>query len=138
VVADDGKLAVRKICGTGVVGGEDVSPATIARIALDDTIQTALEAEYPGGRGWAGLVKEYHDRDPITVDTLMYLLAVAFQGPKPTATAALARGLSAASGPTRVLAARRAGLLPETEPASRPMRGRALVTRAAGGLARVV
>ena len=32
------------------------------------------------------------------------------------ATVALARGLSPASGPKRVLAARKAGLLPETEP----------------------
>ena len=35
---------------------------------------------------------------------------------KPTATVARARGLSPASGPKRVLAARKAGLLPETEP----------------------
>jgi hypothetical protein len=47
---------------------------------------------------------------------LIYLLAVALQSPKPTATVALARGLSPASGPKRVLAARKAGLLPETEP----------------------
>jgi hypothetical protein len=46
----------------------------------------------------------------------MYLLAIAFQSPKLTATVALARGLSPASGPKRVLAARKAGLLPTPNP----------------------
>lgn len=54
--------------------------------------------------------------DPLSVDALINLFAVAFQSPKPTATVALARGLSPASGPKRVLAARKAGLLPDTEP----------------------
>ena len=111
-----GKLAVRKVCCTAVPGGEDVSPAGIARIALRDTIQAALEAEYLGGTGWPGLLDKHRDHDPLAVDALIYLLAVAFQSPKPTATVALARGLSPASGPKRVLAARKAGLLPETEP----------------------
>ena len=84
-----------------------MSPIGIARIALRDTIQTALESEYLGGTGWPGLLDKHSDHDP---------LAVAFQSPKPTATVALARGLSPATGPKRVLAARKAGLLPETEP----------------------
>jgi hypothetical protein len=63
-----------------------------------------------------GLLEKHRDHDPLAVDALIYLLAVALQSPKPTATVALARGLSPASGPKRILAARRAGLLPETEP----------------------
>ena len=47
-----GKLAVRKVCCTALPGGDDVSPAGIARIALRDTIQAALETEYLGGTGW--------------------------------------------------------------------------------------
>jgi hypothetical protein len=111
-----GKLAVRKVCCTSVPAGDDVSPAGIARIALRDIIQAALETEYLGGTSWRGLLDKHSDDDPLAVDALIYLLAVAFQSPKPTATVALARGLSAASGPKRVQAARKAGLLPETEP----------------------
>ena len=110
-----GKLAVRKVCCTALPGGEDLSPTGIARIALRDTVQTALETEYLGGTGWPGLLATHGDHDPLSVDALIYLLAVAFQSPKPTATVALARGLSPASGPKRVLAARKAGLLPDTE-----------------------
>ena len=73
-------------------------------------------SDYLGGTSWSGLLDKHRDRDPLAVDALIYLLALALQSPKPTATVALARGLSAASGPKRVLAARKAGLLPETEP----------------------
>ncbi len=111
-----GKLAVRRVCCTALPGGDDVSPAGISRIALRDTVQTALETEYLGGTGWGGLLDKHSDRNPLAVDALIYLLAVALQSPKPTATVAIARGLSPASGPKRVLAARKAGLLPETEP----------------------
>ena len=111
-----GKLAVRKVCCTALPGGDDVSPTGVARIALRDTIQAALEAEYLGGTGWPGLVDKHRDHDQLAVDALIYLLAVAFQSPKPTVTVAVARGLSPASGPKRVVAARKAGLLPETEP----------------------
>jgi hypothetical protein len=85
-------------------------------MALRDTIQAALETEYLGGTSWRGVLDKHSDHDPLAVDALIYLLAVAFHSPKPTATVALARGLSPASGPKRVLAARKAGLLPETEP----------------------
>ena len=111
-----GKLAVRSIRCTALPGGDDVSPAGIARVNLRDIVQAALETEYLGGTGWPGLLDKHRDRDPLAVDALIYLLAVAFQSPKPTATVALARGLSPASGPKRVLVARRAGLLPDAEP----------------------
>ena len=74
------------------------------------------QTEYLGGTSWTGILDKHSDHDPLAVDALIYLLAVAFHSPKPTATVALARGLSPASGPKRVLAARKAGLLPETEP----------------------
>jgi len=111
-----GKLAVRKVTCTALPGGDDVSPAGIARISLRDTIQAVLEAEYLGATSWPGLLDKYSDHDPLAVDALIYLLALALQSPKPTATVALARQLSPASGPKRVRAARKAGLLPETEP----------------------
>ena len=111
-----GKLAVRQRLLHRPARRRGRSPAGIARIALRDTVQTALETEYLGGTGWPGLLDKHRDHDPLAVDALIYLLALAFQSPKPTATVALARGLSPASGPKRVLAARQAGLLPETEP----------------------
>ena len=85
-----GRLAVRKVCCTAVPGAEDVSPAGIARIALRDTIQIALETEYLGVLGWSGLVERHRDRQ-LAVDALVYLLALALQSPKPTSTVATAR-----------------------------------------------
>ncbi len=111
-----GKLAVRKFCCHSLPGGDDVSLPGIAHMALRDTIQEALQTEFLGGTSWAGLLDKHRGHDPLAVDALIYLLAVALQSPKPTATVALARGLSPASGPKRILAARKAGLLPETEP----------------------
>ena len=93
-----GKLAVRKVCCTALPGGDDVSPTGIARIALRDTIQAALETEYLGSTSWPGLLDKHPNHDPLAVDALIYLLAVALQSLKPTATVALARGLSLASG----------------------------------------
>ncbi len=112
-----GKLAVRKVCCTGACPAETTSrPPASPAWHYADTIQAALETEYLGGTSWPGLLDKHNEHDPLAVDALIYLLAVAFQSPKPTATVALARGLSPASGPKRVLAARKAGLLPETEP----------------------
>src|SRR6187549_1947026 len=51
--------AVGKICCTALPGGDDVSPAGIARIALRDTIQTALETEYLGGTSWGGILDKH-------------------------------------------------------------------------------
>src|SRR3954454_5401782 len=62
-----GKLVVRKVCCTALPAGDDVSPAGIARIALRDTIQAALEAEYLGGTGWPGLLEKHSGRDALAV-----------------------------------------------------------------------
>ena len=63
-----GKLAVGQVCCTALPGGEDVSPAGIARIALRNTFNTALETEYLGGTGWPGLLAKHRDgtRSPWT------------------------------------------------------------------------
>src|SRR4051812_45683383 len=68
--SDVGKLAVRKICCTALPGGDDVSPLGIARMSLRDTIQAALETEYLGGTGWAGLLQKHRGHDPLAVDAL--------------------------------------------------------------------
>ena len=111
-----GKLAVRRVCCTALPGGDDVSPAGIARIACATPSRPPLETQYLGGTGRPGLLAKHGDHNPLSVDAFIYLLALALQSPKPTATVALARGLSPATGPKRVLAARKAGLLPDTEP----------------------
>src|SRR3954451_17230995 len=61
------KLAVRSIRCSALPGGDDASPAGIARITLRDTVQTALESEYLGGTGWPGLLDKHRDRDPLAV-----------------------------------------------------------------------
>jgi hypothetical protein len=76
-----GKLAVRSIGCTALSGGDDVSPDGIARIALRDTVQTALETENLGGTGWPGLLEKHRDHDPLAADALIYLLAIAFKAP---------------------------------------------------------
>ena len=113
-----GKLVVRKVCCTALPGGDDVSPLGIAHIALRDTIQTALETECLGGTGRPGLLDKHRQHDPLALDALIYLLAVAFQSPKPTATVAPRPRIVSGQRPQAVpvLAARKAGLLPETEP----------------------
>ena len=98
-----GKLAVRKVTCTASPGGEECHPpaspaspcATPSRSLFRPIVSAALVARAP---------RRVQRPRPIAVDTLIYLLAVAFQSPKPTATVALARGLSPASGPKRVLA----------------------------------
>jgi hypothetical protein len=65
-----------------------------------------------GPGGWQQLVAEHGDDDPIAVDALVYLLSHALGGQSPSATIAIARGLSPASGPKRAANARQAGLIP--------------------------
>ena len=117
-----GKLAVRKVCCTSLPGGVDVSPIGIARIALRDTVQNALETEYLGGTGWPGLLDKHSAHDPLTVDALIYLLAVAFQSPRPTATVALARGLSPPADPNESSPPAKLDSFPRPNPANPPER----------------
>lgn len=96
-------------------GDEPVRMAGIIRVAIGDLVDQAMEAEVLGERGWPGVVEDHPDVDQERVDALVYLLSVALGSPKPSANVAIARGLSPASGPKRVGAARKLGLLPATE-----------------------
>lgn len=112
----EGKLAARQMTFTAQPGSESVTVGRISRISVREAVRTDLEIAALGSGGWAGIVAKHGDQDPVAVDALVYLLAVAIDSPKPSATVALARGLSPASGPKRVAEARRRGLIPETVP----------------------
>ncbi len=99
-------------------GGIYVRLAQISQIALAELIERSLVADVVGGpEGWQQLVAEHADDDPVAVDALVYLLSHALGGQSPSATIAIARGLSPASGPKRAAHARQAGLIP---PAAEP------------------
>ena len=85
----------------------------ISQIALAELIERSLVNDVLGGPdGWQKLVAEHADDDPVAVDALVYLLSHALGGQSPSATIAIARGLSPASGPKRAAHARQAGLIP--------------------------
>ncbi|WP_040491848.1 hypothetical protein [Ilumatobacter nonamiensis] len=111
-------------------GDEPVRMAGIIRVAIGDLVDQAMEAEVLGERGWPGVVEDHPDEEQERVDALVYLLSVALGSPKPSANVAIARGLSPASGPKRVGAARKAGLLPATE-SGRPSAGLSSFDKAA-------
>lgn len=113
-------------------GDEPVRMAGIIRVAIGDLVDQAMEAEVLGERGWPGVVEDHPDHDQERVDALVYLLSVALGSPKPSANVAIARGLSPASGPKRVGAARKAGLLPATE-SGKPSAGLSSFDKAARG-----
>lgn len=115
-VPDEGRLSVREITYTAHPGGEPVRVANINRMAVSELLHHALETSVLGSAGWAGIVDRHADVDKVRVDALVYLVAVALDSLKPSATVAVARGMSPASGPKRVAAARKAGLIPETQP----------------------
>jgi hypothetical protein len=109
------RLTVREATFTATNDDDPVRMASIIRVAVGDIADRAMERHVLGERGWAGVVADHPDDDPIRVDALVYLLSVALGSQKPSANVAIARGLSPASGPKRVGAARKVGLLPETE-----------------------
>jgi len=109
------RLTIREAVFTATTDDEPVRMASIIRVAVGDIAGRAMEQAVLGERGWAGVVADHPDDDPIRVDALVYLLSVALGSQRPSANVAIARGLSPASGPKRVGAARKTGLLPETE-----------------------
>jgi hypothetical protein len=115
-IPEEGRLGTRQATYSALPQGESVRLANINKIALGDLLHRALETAVLGGGGWPEVIRRHDDCEQIRVDALVYLLAVALDSPKPSATVALARGMSAASGPKRVASARKAGLIPETEP----------------------
>lgn len=125
------RLTIREATFSATTDDEAVRMASMIRVAVADIVDRAMEQEVLGERGWEGVVADHPDDDPICVDALVYLLSVALGSPKPSANVALARGLSAASGPKRVGAARKAGLLPETE-SGKPSAGLSTFQNVAG------
>ena len=107
---------LRQLTITKLPDGEYVRMSRINLLALSDIISTALESNVLGEGGWSRLVPDHADDDPVAVDALIYLLAHALGGQKPSATVAIARGLSPATGPKHVARARSRGLLPPAEP----------------------
>ncbi len=112
----EGKFTARQEVFTAHPDGESVTVGRIGRVSVREAVRTDLEVVALGSGGWPGLVPKHSDEDPVAVDALVYLLAVALDSPKPSATVALARGLAPSSGPKRVAEARKRGLIPETEP----------------------
>ena len=115
-VASEAKLSVRELNYAARPGGEPVRLANINRMALTELLRGALETAFLGAEGWAGVLARHPDDDQVAVDALIYLLAVALDSQKPSATVAMARGMSPASGPKRVATSRKAGLIPKTAP----------------------
>jgi len=112
---DERRLTIREATFTATDDDEPVRMASIIRVAVGDAAGRAMEQAVLGDRGWEGVVLDHPDDEPVRVDALVYLLSVALGSQKPSANVAIARGLSPASGPKRVGAARKAGLIPETE-----------------------
>ena len=115
-VPSEARLSVRELNYAARPGGEPVRLANINRMALTELLHGALETAFLGSEGWAGVVARHPDDDQAAVDALVYLLAVALDSQRPSATVAIARDMSPASGPKRVATARKAGLLPGTAP----------------------
>jgi hypothetical protein len=107
---------IRQLNFASPPGGERIRMSQIVRHAVFDLVETALEGEVLGPFGWKGVVEDHADADPVAVDALVYLLSIALEGQKPTSNVATARGLAPSSGPKRVAAARKTGLLPPADP----------------------
>jgi len=108
---------LREATFTSIDEREPVRMSKIMRVAIAELIERALQDHVLGEDGWPGVVAaQPSDADQEHVDALVYLLSVALGGQRPSATVAVARGLSPASGPKRVSIARQLGLIPATEP----------------------
>jgi hypothetical protein len=108
-----GRHTLHRLTITEQPGGDYVRMSRINQIALAEVIERCLVADVLGGPdGWQRLAADHADRDPVAVDALIYLLSHALGGQSPSATIAVARGLSPASGPKRAAHARQAGLIP--------------------------
>jgi hypothetical protein len=113
-----GRHTLHELTITEQPDGVYVRMSEINQIALGEIIERSLTNDVLGGPGgWQRLVAEHDDDEPIAVDALVYLLSHALGGQSPSATIAIARGLSPASGPKRAANARQAGFIP---PAAEP------------------
>ena len=111
-----GQIVGQRLVITAQPDGEYVRMSKISQIALAEVVATALERDVVGDHGWTQFVADHPDDDPVAVDALVYLISHALGGQKPSATVALARGLSPATGPKHVARARERGLIPPAEP----------------------
>ena len=108
-----GRHTLHELTITEQPDGVYVRMSQISQIAFADLIERSLvDNVLDGADGWQSLVAEHADDDPVAVDALVYLLSHALGGQSPSATIAIARGLSPASGPKRAAHARQAGLIP--------------------------
>jgi hypothetical protein len=108
-----GRHTLHELTVTEQPDGVYVRMSQIGQIALAEIIERSLVNDVLGGAdGWQKFVAEHGDDDPVAVDALVYLLSHALGGQSPSATIAIARGLSPASGPKRAAHARQAGLIP--------------------------
>src|SRR5262245_40770258 len=108
-----GRHTLHQLTITEQAGGDYVRMSRINQIALAEVIERCLVGDVLGGPdGWQKLVADHADSDPVALDALVYLLSHALGGQSPSATIAVARGLSPASGPKRAAHARQAGLIP--------------------------
>jgi hypothetical protein len=106
LIADDVRVTRRP-------DGPGVRMSEVVKIKLGYLIETALTAEVLDGRGWPGIIEDHPLTDPTAVDALIYALAHALGGHRPTQTVALARGLQPGSAIKRVMHARELGYLGE-------------------------
>ncbi len=114
---EEGRHTLRQLTFTAPEGAEPVRMSRIMRVAIAEVIEKELQEYVLGEPGWPAVVAAQDpDTEQERVDALVYLLSVALGGQRPSATVAVARGLSPASGPKRVSIARQAGLIPATEP----------------------
>jgi hypothetical protein len=91
--------------------GIPVRAAELARIKIGELIATKLAAEVLDSRSWSGIIEDHPDADAAAVDGLIFALAHALGGQRPTQTVALARGLQPGSAIKRVMRARELGYL---------------------------
>lgn len=111
-----GRHTLRKLTIEAVDEGDYVRMSKINQLKLREIVSTALAQELIGDGGWQRIVTDHSHHDAVAVDALIYLVSHALGSPKPSATVALARGLSPATGPKRVSIARLLGYLPPAEP----------------------
>jgi hypothetical protein len=111
-----GRHTLRTLTIEAIEDGDYVRMSKINQLKLREMVSTALARELLGEGGWQRIVAEHRDDNPVAVDALVYLLSHALGSQKPSATVAIARGLSPATGPKRVSVARLLGLLPPAEP----------------------
>jgi hypothetical protein len=108
---DEQRLVVEDVRITRRPDGPAVRASELTAIKFGQLVEDSLAAEVLDDRGWKGIVEDHPHGDPAAVDTLIYSLAHAVGGQRPTQTVARARGLQPGSAIKRVMRARELGYL---------------------------